>query len=216
MVLVEDGTTTKLVPANPFGSQPEGNAVVQANFSPADAKVAMRVDAVGRKVLEANPRIDPRPLFATIRHPKAEVFHQGDRLVYVTEGLVALCKTDAELAAVLSRELAEMVAARESRPVLPAPGADLPPPVQVRIGHDDPLGAVDRTSLAELAKFEKSKERGKKPATPADVPALAQGFLEAAGFRKEDLERAQPILRQAEQNVALERQIKGMRTQWTP
>src|SRR5437879_3739195 len=83
-------------------------------LSPASTEAASRVDKIGRGILAANPQIGAKPLFRTIGAPRPEVFHRGTDDVYVTEGLVRLCETDGQLAAVLCAELAKMVAEREA------------------------------------------------------------------------------------------------------
>src|SRR5262245_41303759 len=75
-------------------------------LSPGSTEAAARVDTIGRGILAANPTIGAKPLFRTIGAPRPEIFHRGTEDVYVTEGLVRLCETDGQLAAVLCAELA--------------------------------------------------------------------------------------------------------------
>src|SRR5687768_2038812 len=107
-----EGDKTALVSNNPFGAEAPPTTKAKANYAPASQEVSLRVDKIGRDVLTANPQIGLKPLFATIGAPQPEVFHVDNRLVYVTEGLVKQCRSEAELAAVLSAELGKMVAER--------------------------------------------------------------------------------------------------------
>src|SRR5205814_3578198 len=93
---------------------------------------ASRVDALGRMLLAANPKIDAKPMFQTVGVAEPEIFHAGTTRIVITQGLVDLCqvgddKTDAELAAVLCFELGKMVAEREAVAPLNKRPAPLPP-----------------------------------------------------------------------------------------
>src|SRR4051812_17171997 len=70
-------------------------------LDPASTEAAARVDAIGRRILAANPEVGARPLFRTVGSPQPEVFHRGTTDVFVTEGLVKQCPTDGQLAAIL-------------------------------------------------------------------------------------------------------------------
>src|SRR5438270_9919699 len=81
--------------------------------APATEAESVRVDAVGQKLLAANDKANLHPHFACVGVKEPEVFHQGEAMVYVTEGLTRQCETEGQLAAVLSVELARMAAERE-------------------------------------------------------------------------------------------------------
>src|SRR5262245_19261694 len=88
-----------VVGPNPFGT-PAAQTMSVSAFTPCgDHELALRVDYVGRKVQAANKDTGFAPKFATIGVATPEMFHQGNHVVYVTEGLVKGCKTEAELAA---------------------------------------------------------------------------------------------------------------------
>jgi len=216
--LLDTDKPTSLVHNNPFGAEPPPAASTRASYAPAGEETARRVDKVGKDLIEANKQIPVRPLFGTIGVQEIEVFHVGMNMVYVTEGLVKQCKTNAELAAVLSAELAKMVAEREAHLSPELRNPDRMPPIRLPQGNN--VGSDgNMTAMAELAKFEASNRR-----TSAQAPAridpmkLASGYLEKAGFQTTDLEAVGPILQAAEKNVALERHFKGAAPQspWAP
>ena len=96
------------VPSSVFGFAPAPNpdSKTKVNYAPPSLEIAARVDAAGAKILIANPQIPFKPLFRTIGSPQPEIFHRGVSEILITEGLASECKTDAQLAAVLSMELA--------------------------------------------------------------------------------------------------------------
>jgi len=213
----KDDGGTALVPTSPFGV-PLGS-VQQTHtvaFAPASRETALRVDRVGRDVLAANPQVGLRPLFATIGAAQPELFHQGsntlrdDRcVIHITEGLVAKCQGDAQLAALLCLELGKMVSEREqmASPQMRNP-ARRPPP-DVPIGNAGQFSAPDLTHMAELAPYDRDRERAVKQLPPPDPAILAGGYLEKAGFSSTELNSVAPLLAEAERNCALEKQISG-------
>lgn len=202
---------TAQVPANHFDLQaPQQSLKPAGAFKQADQYVCMRVDSLGRKILNDNPQIGLKPRFAAILSPNPELFHLEDRVVFITEGLVGECKTDAQLAALLSYELGRMVAEREART---RPDYRLArSPITVPIGNAAHNSSPDLTPLAEAAKREAEKPRTVTAPRP-DPTFLARHYLEQAGFARGDFDTVQPMLRKAEQNIQLERQIRG---RWTP
>jgi len=207
-----DQKSTAQVPGNPFGIPPQMTS--KAGLTPAEGDVAWRVDFVGRKLLAANPNIGLKPLFATIKSPQAEIFHQGNRIVYVTDGLVNRCKNETELAAVLASELGKMVADREASNL--ASGQEKLPPIATPIGNAANLSGPDQTALAELGRFE--KENPRKLQVRPDPRNLAGVFLEKAGYPKTELDTVRPILQAAERNYALEKQLNAnpFQPKWSP
>src|SRR5271165_322592 len=73
------------VPTSPF--PPSVTQTVKRantlNYAPADPDLGWRVDAVGRKLLAANPQTRLTPLFAAIGAPTPEIFHVDQTVVYV-------------------------------------------------------------------------------------------------------------------------------------
>ena len=214
-----EGDKTALVADNPFGVEAPPPAPTKASYAPADQKVAEQVYKVGKELLVANPQVPLRPLFATIGVPQLEVFHVDSSLVYVTEGLVKQCRTDAELAAVLAVELGKMVSEREGRTSPDVRSPESLPPIRVPMGNNAQGRDTDFTAIAELGRFEKANPKTPLRHLPRPDPMkLARGYLEKAGHQGADLDTVSSLLQAAEKNVALERHFKGALPQspWTP
>jgi hypothetical protein len=177
-------------------------------------EAATRVDSLGRKLLADNPDITIRPMFLSIGVLDVTAFHRGTAELYVSDGLVSKCKNDGELAAVLSSELAKMVAeAKLAGPVRPP---EREPPFAPRVGSDTvgSQNAPDFTDVAERAKFEqRNPPRRIESAVPTapDTGSLATGYLTKAGFSADDLEHVSPLIRQAEANPKFEKQLVSPR-----
>jgi len=178
-------------------------------LTPAATEAAVRVDVIGRKILAANTQIGAKPMFRTIGAPQPEIFHRGTSDVFITEGLVRQCATDAQLAAILSSELGKVVAERELKTPAQTRRPDRPPPLDVRLGNDELTGgSPDQTRLAELAQLEgKRKPVPKAGLPPPDARSLAIDYLTKAGYKPEELTAVEPLLRAAATNTTLEKQI---------
>jgi hypothetical protein len=210
----EELARTEQVPSSLFGNPtPQPAQHVALTGAPASVEAASRVDQIGRKLIGCNPQMGLKPVFASLGDPRPEITNRldpaGTPRVYVTEGLVRQCKSDGELAAILSLELGKMVAQREALAALSTRMPDRQPPSDVRVGTDSggTFGAADATHLAELAKYPGPGRRGGPPPLPPDPRALARGYLEKAGFQAGDLDAVEPVLRQAEQNLNWEKQF---------
>jgi hypothetical protein len=213
-----DEPKTATVSSNPFGLQAPHRSVKVA-YQPADEAMATRVDGIARKLLAENPQIGLRStLFATIGgSPQPEIFHTGPHMVYVTDGLVRRCSSDAELAAALALELGKIVSEREAGASPDMRSPDRLPPMQVPVGKSGQFTSPDLIHEVELAKFEVERPRTRRPLPRPDPQQLARGYLEKAGYQSSDLDSAQPLLRAAQNNITLERQFKGMAAGgWTP
>ena len=219
---VDEDKRAELVPSNPFAKGPQDIMSGRLNVPPASAELAERVDFLGRKVLGANPQIGLKPRFATMGAPHAEIFHtfgQGDAsMVWVTSGLVEQCKNEAELAAVLSHELAKMVAEREDRTTPQTRKPRQRPPAEASVGSAS--GGYnfsgDQTRLAELARYEKENPKTSIVLPKPDANKLAREYLAASGYQKTDLDTVRPLLETAEKNFQLERQFRALGTRWQP
>ncbi len=210
---------TLLVPANPFGTpQPVSQSRSKRTDPPADKKIAFRVDHVGKQILKANPQIGLRPFFATLGSDRPELFHTGDYMIHITSGLVNRCKTDGQLAALLSHEMAEMVAERE---VLAHPKMrrkQEQPPIHVPIGNAGHDTDPSLTRVAELARYEEKRQQRNKPIPIPNPEKLAKNYLKKAGYSPLELDGVQGLLAEAERTYMLEKQFKkysGARN-WTP
>jgi hypothetical protein len=205
-----DDAPTALVPESPFGRVVAPPAQARAAFAPASTASAARVDTVGRKIVEANPQLGIKPLFRTIGAPGPEIFHVGTAEVDITEGLANQCKTDGELAAVLSHELGKMISEREALAGVKTRSPEREPPAEVRMGNDYAGGAApDQTRLAELGKFEKTQPRrfNAPPPLPPDPQVLARGYLTKAGYTEKDLDLVAPLLQEAMNHATFEKQL---------
>ena len=129
-------------------------------ISPASTDVAARVDAMGRRLLAANPQIGAKPMFHTIGAPHVEVFHRGTNEVFVTEGLVKQCCTDGQLAAVLSVELGKMIREREANVPNSVRTRDALPPMDDRLGLDDHFGGTtDSANWKDAVEYDKQRKQ---------------------------------------------------------
>jgi hypothetical protein len=221
---IAPGEKTATVTTNPFGNGGPVEPVKQANFAPAPSEISARVDQVGRKILAANPQIGLKPLFATIGSANPELFHgeqQGIMMVFITQGLVQQCKTEAELAALLSRELGKIVSEREARTSALTRDPERLPPMEVQIGQAGMSSfnsSPDLTHMAEVGRFENAHPRRRGPLPPPDPMVLARMYLAKAGYRETDLDFARPLFDAAEKNISLEKQLGGRPRQgdWMP
>jgi hypothetical protein len=150
---------------------------------------AERVESLGRQIIVQNTFTGLDPLFHTVGVKEPMLFHRGPGELFISEGLVGRCKTDAELAAVLCSELGQMKADRQSAQ---------------RVGADkDPFPEVGDTKTAAPPQ--------KKPPQPtndsADARQFARDLMTGAGFDPAELDRVQPLLREVEKNDALRKQM---------
>jgi hypothetical protein len=196
---VGDGSGDPFAFRNPFKSEPEFDPIKAPQ---AATRTATRVVAVGNEVVGKNtPGLGFKPVFFTSGVRDLEVFHKGTSMVVLSEGLVDRCQTDAELAAVICHELGKMAAENGDR----KPSRADMDPASAR-GPADVVGAghtADMTGVAADAMLNRPnprRNRGGRDAEP-DARTLAQDFLVRAGHTADDLERVQPLVREAEDNV---------------
>ena len=146
------------VSAGFFDEAPQDVPAGHLLHAPASEEAAKRVLQVGGQILASNTTLSVRPLFSTIGAPWEEIFHQDDKAVFITEGLVRECRTDGQLAAVLCHELGKMAAERQERG---APPPDHGPPMAAPVGTDyaGAFGPPDGTRAMELAVYEHKRLR---------------------------------------------------------
>jgi hypothetical protein len=212
--LSDDKKLTTVSP-NPFGKSGHTQAASFKQAPPATQEIALRVDRVGQKIVKANPRINQKVAFLTLGVSQEEIFHQSQKdvsTIYITEGLAKQCKTDGELAAVLSEELGKMVSEQmvQARP----PRGRTPPFIaDPHIGNDiaGPFGSADRTDQMIAARYEKEWKQSRQalPDPPTPPETLARTYLQGAGFDPKDLETVKPLLRKAEKQSSLEQSMTG-------
>ena len=163
-----------IVSGGPVDEAPQNVSAGHLIHAPATEEAAKHVLQVGGQVLAANPTLGVRPVFTTIGAPGEEIFHQDEKVVFITESLVRECKTDGQLAAVLCHELGKMAAEHQERA---APPPDHGPPMAAPVGTDygGAFGPPDGTRAMELAVYERSASRRRKrpppPSTPTPWPA---------------------------------------------
>ncbi len=203
-------SSTLLVPDKPFDlASTTPKAVMQAAYQPAAPEDAVRVDAIGRNILAANPKAGARPLFVTYGSPAVELFHRGTNEVVITAGLVRQCTTDSQLAAVLCYEMGRMMADRAVQANPAAKPLDRGPPMDVRLDRDSTLaGSSDQTLMAEVGFYERERQQQKMAAQlPPDPNALARTYLTAAGYPPTELDAVAPLLQTATNSAAVQKQL---------
>lgn len=180
------------------------------NMPRADPAVAERVELLGRKIIAQNTFTGIEPLFHTMGEmPEDVLFHGGTDQLYISEGLVKKCKSDAELAAVLCSELGQMVAEKRAAKAL---GRDVSPIPDATFGAGSnvPGGAAyDAGQQANLAYHERQHPRGAAKPSPTDATATAKELLTGAGYSPAELDRVEPLLKQSARGEQLKKQMVG-------
>ena len=179
---------------------------------------ASRVDQIGRQIAAANPFIGIEPTFQTIGSPESLLFHLDQHGMIISDSLVSSCKTDAQLAAVLCSELGKMVSEHRNA---------------IRMGYPDPLPNIsvpnssemngipaDQFRLAELAMLEKrfpKKEADRMRSLTIDPQKIATDLLKTTGFEESAMSSVEPLLKSANKDSAISRQLggKGTKPTWS-
>lgn len=172
-------------------------------FSPASVQTARRVDELGHRIIAQNTFTGLDPLFHCVHVPESVLFHRGSAELYVSDGLVAQCKNDAELAAVLCAELGHMMAEKGHARRLGRDESTIP---DVALPGGGTAG-FDGTRAAELAAQQRTARP--LPAEPADATKVAKDLLHGAGFDPAELDRVEPLLKQTDRAGALRKQMAG-------
>jgi len=177
--------------------------------APATEATAKRVLAVGHKLILANPELGMRPLFLTVGVPHPEIFHRGGGLenyqIVISEGLVNRCKDDAQLAAVLSLELAKIATERQAMSDPVTPLRERRPLESMGADRGGLFGQPDGTQQMEAAHAEAAR-RKPRPA-PAPPETLAKRYLDKAHFNPNALTEVAGLLRQAEDHSTVEQHL---------
>lgn len=175
----------------------------------AHVATAERVDTLGRKIIGQNTFTGIEPMFHTLGVPEAVLFHRGTEELFVSEGLVAKCKTDAELAAVLCAELGHMMAEKRGARRVGADRDTFPDSALPGVGTVAGGSQVDPGRAAEVA-FRERREAKNPPAVDhGEAAKHARDLLKGAGFDPADLDRVEPLLRQSDRGAALRKQMSG-------
>ncbi len=179
-----------------------------AHFDPskapnADPKTATRVHSIGNAVLAANKAdIDIQATFFTVGLAEPMAFHQADGSIVVSEGIVKRCSSDAELAAILSHQLAEMVASKQDRDSLRSQDRDLPPNPRLTPDVAGNSFGPDMTRAAEEGYAQRNRPAKTARAPRTESAVLARAYLQKAGYDAADYTRVEGLLRDAEKNAA--------------
>lgn len=182
--------------------------------SPASIEAAARVDRIGRQLVAGSPFLGIDPAFQTVGPSQTagtsepEIFHRDSTGVFLTEGLVALCKKDEELAGVLAHRLGMMAAEARRTDHMRLPQ---PIPAAAMGGKPDGSTDFDPGRAMYLADFEKNvrKPSEKKMHPTTDAGQIARQLLKDAGYAETCLDDAQPILKRANRTQTMAKQLGG-------
>lgn len=204
------------VSANAFGKVSRTQTASFKPAPPATQETALRVDRVGKQIVNANPRINQKVVFMTLGVSHEEIFHQTQKdvsTIFITEEMVKQCKSDGELAAVLSEELGKMVSeqmvqVRPARNPIPATLL-LNPPIGSDIGGT--FGSADRTNDMIAARFDAEWRQSRQalPSTPPPPEVLARTYLNGAGYDPKMLDNVKTLLRKADKQSSVELSMTG-------
>jgi predicted Zn-dependent protease len=213
---LSDDNKLPTVSSNPFSKLGGTRSASFKQAPPATQDIALRVDRVGKKIVTANARIQQKVAFLTLGMPHEEIFHQthGDTsTVYITEGLAKLCKSDSELAAVLSQELGKIVSEETAQVQPKRSWQNSPPMMTPRVGNDISGGSFGSADGSEyLMKYHEEKWRQQTQQTlptPPPPESLARVYLTGAGYDPKDLATVAPLLRKASKQNSLEQSMTG-------
>ena len=190
---------------SPFEKPADTNVVPQGTLAPATHQSAERLDRVGRQILSTNPFLVSAPAFGFVGTKDPELFHQNAEAVFASEGLIAKCKSDDELAALLCVELARITA--ESRNLarlgLPEPDTTLPGPATEPDPEQADLGGAAHVGFAS------KPEKRIRTLPVTNVMALAAEWHKNAGYKPDAFAKAELILKIADANSITSKQLGG-------
>lgn len=182
-----------------------------SKYPPASLEIAERVHTLGRKIIAQNTFTGIEPMFMAVGIPDSLLFHKGPEELYISEGLVKECKTDAELAAVLCSELGQMMAEKRAARRVGAerdsfPEIGLPTGTAVAAAGgtpDDPSRIVERA-------YQEKRAKANASAAPIEEPGkLARDLMRDAGYDPAEVDRVAPLVKQSDRGNALQKQMTG-------
>lgn len=181
-----------------------------SKYPQASLPIAERVDTVGRKIIAQNTFTGIEPTFWAVGIPESLLFHKGPEELYISEGLVKQCKTDAELAALLCSELGQMMAEKRAARRIGAerdsiPEIGLPGSGAVMSAGGTP---ADAGRAAERA-YQEKQAKQRQSAPVEDAGQLARDLMRGAGYDPAELERVAPLLKQSDRGNKLQKQMVG-------
>jgi predicted Zn-dependent protease len=186
----------------------ESPAARSAKMPKADLALAERVETIGRKIIAQNTFTGIEPLFHTVGVPEAVLFHRGAEELIISEGLVKQCRSDSELAAVLSSELAQMMNEKKTARRV---GADRDSFTDISVPTNSGLAGgtpVDPARDAERAFLEKQRKQNANRET-TDPGKVAGDLMRGAGYDPADLDRMATVLKQSDRGLAIKKQMGG-------
>jgi hypothetical protein len=193
-------------------------STTSAKPAPASPEAGLTVERVGQRLLAGNKQLGIKPAFKTISGPDPEIGHMDTSFVFITESLVRQCKSENQLAAVLSLELGNIISERET---LINPEHRNPPkrlPIEVPMGNAGQFTGMTQLHDSELAKLDADRRSPPKRFVAPDPRMLARKYLEAAGYDSKELDSTPSLPPAAEKNYMLEQPVTGASAgpMWVP
>lgn len=175
----------------------------EAKVPPDHVENSRRVDELTKRIVDQNTFTGLEPIVTVLGFPEAALFHRGTNQLFISDGMVKKCKTDAELAAVLCSELGQMMA--QKRAVI-AVGRNKDPIPEIAL----PGGVNDSSGvrIAELALQQKRIDE-KRNRDESDAVQKAKDLLKGAGFDPAEFDRVEGMIRQSDRGEAIKKQMAG-------
>ena len=158
-----------------------------------------RVEALGRRVIVQNTFTGIEPVFHLIGVKEPMLFHRGTEELFISDGLVAKCKTDDALVAVLCTELGRMMGEKRAGVAV---GRDADPLTR---GPDGKADAVEDVPGAQATGTGSGARVVGKMDT--DAATLAQELMRGAGYDPAALEHVEALLKETARHAAIRKQL---------
>lgn len=195
-------------PQSWFSNSQKPGEVATPKLAAASVEAGKRVDKVGRQLLAGNPTLGLEVTFQTVGFVEPEIMHPDSHGVFITEGLVNLCKTDDQLAAVLATELGFMLGELRTRERM-----RLVEPLPTLAGGPKLDGSTDYDPGRdmEMARFESDRRKPSEVASgsPTNPRTITESILKDAKIEASSLASVAPLLKEAKRNHAVEKQFGG-------
>jgi hypothetical protein len=194
-------------PSSPRVVKPTAKEVAKIPSAPPD--LMARVENLGRKIIAQNTFTGIDPVFFTAGVKENVLFHVGTEQLVISQGLVEMCQSDAELAAVLCSELGQMVIEKRTAKAL---GRDAGPIPDATAGGGPifPGGtAFDAGRQVELARHEQQFPKDGSRAAAVDAVSTARELLDHAGYSPLELDRVTWLLKQSDRGEKIRKQFGG-------
>jgi hypothetical protein len=175
--------------------------VAGASVPEATVQMAARLSNVGQTLLTASPFAGVTPNFYVMSTAEPAVSHPDVFGVFVSEGMMAKCPSDDDLAAVVALELGAMIAERRNLDRL-----GLADPAAAFIAGDDTTASPIQDPAAKVISTAPARKEAGPPATGEEV---AKDLLTAAGYSEAALVRMGPLVAAARDKIDPSRTIGG-------